>query len=72
MHKCKCKPPLADNCFSVDQQAHKDRKAEIGRDIAELLRLKQDENGRYDTAWGTKTDLGIYLYIERIIKKGLS
>ena len=64
----KTKPPLA-NCFNIDEQAYKERKAEIGRDIAELLHLKQNKDGRYDTAWGTKTSLGIFLCIERIIKE---
>jgi hypothetical protein len=44
---------------------------EIGRTIAHLLGLKKLRNYgtgiRYDTAWGTKTDLGLYLTIKRVI-----
>lgn len=48
-----------------------DHQARIGQCIADLLDLKLirrgEQAGRYDTQWGTKTPLGLYLSIKRII-----
>lgn len=45
--------------------------ARISQCIADLLDLKLirrgESKGRYDTQWGTKTPLGLYLSIKRII-----
>jgi hypothetical protein len=45
-----------------------------GELLAEVLGLKQirsgDEKGRYRTTWGTKTALGLYRTVERIIVDG--
>jgi hypothetical protein len=38
--------------------------------LAEVLGLKQKPNGRYDTTWGDKTPLGLYLTVQRIIEEG--
>ncbi len=42
--------------------------AYIGLQIANMLGLNQNTDGRYFTTWGTKTPLGLYLSIKRIIK----
>jgi len=41
---------------------------EKGKKLAELLDLKIKENGRYDTTWGDKTPLGLFLTVQRIIE----
>lgn len=39
--------------------------------LAEVLCLKKDkEDGRYQTVWGTKTELGLYRITKRIIEEG--
>ncbi len=43
--------------------------ARQGKCIADLLHLKKDKDGRYNTAWGTRTDLGIYRSVSRILKE---
>ena len=43
--------------------------ATIGLKIADMLGLSQDADGRYYTAWGTKTPLGLYLTIKRVISE---
>ena len=53
---------------------HKQRHTEqhqtkIGTNIANMLGLMQTKDGRYCTAWGTKTPLGLYLSIMRIIRE---
>jgi hypothetical protein len=50
------------------QHHTEEHQAKIGNCIAQLLGLKKKE-GRYNTAWGTKTDLGLYLSIKRIIRE---
>lgn len=40
-----------------------------GRAIAILLHLKRDRDGRYATAWGTKTDVGLGHTIARILSE---
>ena len=39
-----------------------------GAKIAELMNIKPDERGRYDTAWGSKTVEGLARCVERIIQ----
>lgn len=43
-----------------------------GRLIAEALRLKRDKKheNRYRTEWGTKTDLGLFRMMERLVIDG--
>jgi len=41
-----------------------------GELLANLLHLKKNDKGRYDTAWGDKTALGLYLTIKRVIDEG--
>ena len=47
--------------------------AQIGKCIAEFLDLRRIEKGeftgQYKTTWGTKTDLGLYLCIKRILEE---
>ena len=46
----------------------------IGHKLAEMLALKPlTHNGgyRYNTAWGTKTALGLYESVTRIIQEGI-
>ena len=40
--------------------------AQLGKELAVLLNLKQTKNGRYDTTYGDKTPLGLFRTIERI------
>ena len=48
------------------QHHTEEHQAKIGNCIAQLLMLKKTK-GRYHTTWGTKTDLGLYLCVKRII-----
>ena len=42
-----------------------------GELLAEVLGLKKKrKSGRYDTAWGDKTALGLFRVVERIILDG--
>ena len=56
----------------VDEQEETRR----GALLAEVLALKpirnseSGENGRYRTHWGTKTELGLYRTVKRIIEEG--
>jgi len=43
---------------------------ERGQLLAKVLNLKKRPNGWYDTEWGTKTDLGSFRTVKRIIEKG--
>lgn len=49
----------------IDEQ-EQTRRGEL---LAEVLVLKLRE-GRYHTTWGTKTPLGLYRVIERIVQDG--
>jgi len=40
-----------------------------GKELAEMLGLKRKANGRYNTTRGDKTDLGLYLSVERFIQE---
>lgn len=42
--------------------------ATIGLKIADMLGLTQNADGRYYTTWGTKTPLGLYLCVQRILR----
>ena len=53
-----------------------EEKIKTGKRLADVLKLKShyayakdEENLRYDTAWGTKTALGVYETINRIIEE---
>lgn len=39
-----------------------------GAKIAELMGIKPDERGRYETSWGSKTVEGLARCVERIIQ----
>lgn len=41
-----------------------------GELLAQVLGLKLNKRGRYDTEWGDKTDLGLFRIVERIVKDG--
>ena len=51
------------------QHHTEEHQAKIGNCIAQLLMLKKtrEHKDRYHTTWGTKTDLGLYLCVKRII-----
>jgi len=55
----------------ADHITAEEHKAKIGNCIARLLMLKTikrgEQKGRYDTQWGTKTDLGLFNCINRIM-----
>lgn len=53
---------------TFEQDAENIRRGEL---LAEVLQLKkQRDNGRYDTSWGDKTALGLFLTVQRIIEQG--
>jgi len=41
-------------------------KNECGEKIIRLFGLKKQKDGRIDTAWGTKTPMGVFCTVERI------
>jgi len=48
-----------------------EEKAKRGVLLAQTLQLKRKRsNGRFDTAWGDKTELGLFLTVQRIIEEG--
>ena len=51
------------------QHNTEEHQAKIGKCIAQLLLLKKGKNHLYNTAWGTKSDLGLYLSVKRIINE---
>jgi len=50
----------------IEAKCHKGGKA-----LANLLHLKKNKNGRYDTSWGDKTELGLYLTIKRVVEENM-
>ena len=44
--------------------------ARRGELIAETLGLRKGKDGRYKTTWGTKTPLGLYLTVARLVAEG--
>ena len=53
---------------NLEQVAEDTRRGEL---LAELLLLKKKrDNGRYNTSWGDKTALGLFLSVKRIIEQG--
>ena len=50
-----------------NQEAENTRRGQL---LAEVLQLKKLRNGRYDTQWGDKTALGLFLTVQRIINEG--
>jgi len=53
--------------FLADE-AENTRRGEL---LAKVLQLKKKrDNGRYDTNWGDKTALGLFLVVQRIINDG--
>ncbi len=54
--------------LTYHRQYHTDYyQATLGLNIADLLNLKQNKDGRYFTTSGIKTPLGLYLTIQRVI-----
>lgn len=49
------------------QRLTEQQQAKIGAYIADMLGLRQNQDGKYYTTWGRKTPLGLYLTIQRII-----
>ena len=43
----------------------------LGKTLAELLNLPLKKNGRYDTAWGDKTPIGLFRSVERVVNNDL-
>ena len=50
-------------------EAEETRRGQLLIDVLHLKRCKA-EPGRYDTEWGTKTALGIYRTVQRIVLDG--
>jgi len=44
--------------------------ARCGKYLADVLCLKS-RSGRYDTQWGSKTPLGLYLTVQRILQENI-
>jgi len=44
----------------------------LGKSIADILGLKMNKEGRYNTAWGTKTMQGLGLTVLRLVKEAES
>ena len=38
--------------------------------LADVLLLRKDHEGRWPSAWGNKTNLGLYRTVKRIIEEG--
>ena len=51
------------------QEVKNAKEFDTGKKWAEILGLKKNKEGRYNTSWGTKTALGIYLVIKRLVKE---
>lgn len=49
---------------------NEDKCTRIGRDIINLLGLHYNADGKYDTSWGDKHPMGLYLTIKRVIEEG--
>jgi len=51
-----------------------EKQDELGKEIASILHLKKNKNGRYNTMWGDKTAIGllnvVYRIVESIEKRG--
>ena len=50
----------------TEQQAE-----QLGKQVAEILNLKKGKDGRYNTTWGTKTDIGLGMVIQRLVNEAL-
>lgn len=50
-------------------QLTEDQEAAIGRQLASVLRLRRDSRNKehWGTDWGSKTNLGIYRMVKRIM-----
>lgn len=61
----------SDNEINVNELNANARDAQTGLEIAKMLCLKQDENytDRYETEFGSKTALGIFRTVKRIIEE---
>lgn len=61
---------LRENIFTLPESEETKR----GKLIATVLNLKQIKSGpdagRYNTEWGTKTDLGLFRIVQRIVLDG--
>lgn len=58
------------NSLDYHKQRHTEyHQATIGLKIADMLGLEQNRNGKYYTARGIKTPLGLYLSIQQIIRE---
>lgn len=42
---------------------------DCGADIADILNLKKNKDGTYPTTWGNKSEYGLYLTVETLIKE---
>lgn len=47
-----------------------DEQTRRGEMLAGMMQLRRLPDGRYNTAWGTKTPLGLYRTAYRIVMKG--
>jgi len=45
-----------------------EKQDKLGKEIASILCLKKNKNGRYNTMWGDKTTLGLLNVVYRIVE----
>lgn len=53
--------------IEADTQDEKEM-ARRGKQLAEILGLKKNRAGRYDTTWGDKTEIGLYRTARRVLE----
>lgn len=52
--------------ITIDEKEETQR----GELLATVLGLKKTKEGRYNTLWGTKSDLGLYRTVKRLVEEG--
>ncbi len=54
--------------MATEDELSEQEQARRGQLLARVLMLKKKrDNGRWDTTWGDKTDLGLYRTVARIV-----
>lgn len=70
-----CGMPFDTYIVERSREISPEKKDVIGTELAEILQLKIASGGnippRYSTTWGTKTAIGLYETISRILKEGV-
>ena len=61
---------MSTEIFNGLTEAEETRRGELLADVLNLKPHKKFTPPRYETKWGTKTALGLFRTIERIVKNG--